>query len=154
MELRFACVTWHVVTCANDNHHPMLFWQHCVHRVLLLTLPATTGWLHRTGRCFTYVLQHRGWITLNFSSLQVFYFRLLPIYKPWGSSLLFSMLPSHISNIRGHSPGMVTGIPLGLSHARQNLRQPCYSELITCTKKIFHKTKPWSEVQEGNSFES
>lgn len=94
---------------------PKLLWQHCVHwdlwnRPQVLPHPACNHLLAWQNWSVLYPhVSAQGMITLDFSSLQLFYFHPLSIYTPRGSSLLFSVLPLHISNIQGHSPSAALG---------------------------------------------
>lgn len=143
-------LSW-VQICLYHLGSPELLWQHCVCCLWsspCLQPPAglieVVSTCHSTGCDYTKFLITAGILFPSLANLQILRF----------FSLLCKGGVPNISKIHGHSPGTVTGIPLGLSHAKQNLRQPCYSELIMCTEKIFHTTKPWSEVQERNPFES
>lgn len=75
-ECRFVCITWEAPSCYNNT-------------VCAACGPRPAG-NHQLGWCQLSVnVTAQGVITLNFSSLQVFYFHLLPIYR---SERLFSLV--------------------------------------------------------------
>lgn len=112
---------------------PTLLWQHCVHCVLLnhlqvLTLPAITSWLDITSQCFVYMSQHRGW--LHWIPPHCRYFIFISCQFTYPEALLSCSACCPCTWVTYVAlPRRSDWDPFGLSHAKRNLRQPCYSEL-------------------------
>lgn len=86
----------------------------------------------------------QGVITGHFSSLQIF-------SSPANLRTPEALLPCSVcfpgTSVAHVAAPQVSGIPLGVPHAMQNLRQPCHSELIVYT----HTQKKTQQQQKNRT---
>lgn len=87
------------------------------------------SWWDAANPCLSHSAA-QGVITGHFSSLQIF-------SSPANLHTPEALLPCSVcfpgTSVAHVAAPQVSGIPLGVPHAMQNLRQPCHSELIVYT---------------------